>query len=230
MDQLIQTLKELAKQHPLEKYFVWELPESNPLPIPVHVASIFEQNIYLKHNFNSLLNSDDLAGRYWLIQEWGGIRSFKQNPKNDLLLLKFESELTKGALTRTTFSVISSLSKVASFMDHQAYAGYDSRVIYSLNWLMFKYSTLKEFYPQPIGRNADITQYELNTIFNLFDGPVNYKTHRIAYHDYCQLMKKLSMEVYAKSEPYWAEMLLFILAPKYIVNDIKSSLQIALKC
>lgn len=114
-------------------------------------------------------------------------------------------------------------------MDHQAYAVYDSRVIYSLNWLLFKYSTLKEFYPQPIGRNADITQYELNTIFNLFDGPVNYKNHRIAYHDYCQLMKKLSMEVYAKSEPYWAEMLLFILAPKYIVNDIKSSLQIALK-
>lgn len=77
MDQLIQTLKELAKQHPLEKYFIWELPESNPLPIPVHLASIFEQNIYLKHNFNSLLNSDDLAGRYWLIREWGGIRLSK---------------------------------------------------------------------------------------------------------------------------------------------------------
>ncbi|ENW19595.1 hypothetical protein L313_2898 [Acinetobacter haemolyticus CIP 64.3 = MTCC 9819] len=230
MDQLIQTLKQLAKQHPLEKCFRWELPESNPLPVPLDLASIFERNIYLKHNFYDLLSSGDLAGRYWLIQEWGGIRSFKKNDKNDLLLHKFESELKKGALTRSTFSVISSLSKVASFVDHQTYAIYDSRVIYSLNWLLFKHTELREFYPQPIGRNADINQYELNTIFNLVDGNVVYKSHRIAYHDYCQLMKKLSIEVYAKSEPYWAEMLLFILAPEYIVEDIKRSLSISLEC
>ncbi|OBY76225.1 hypothetical protein [Acinetobacter gyllenbergii] len=230
MDKLIQKLKELAVQHPLEEYFRWGLPENNPLRIPLNLTSQFEQNIYLKHNFHSLLASDDLTDHYWLIQEWGGIRSFKQNDKNDDLLRKFENELKGSTLTRSTFSVISSLSKVASFMDHQAYAIYDSRVIYSLNWLLFRHTTLKEFYPQPIGRNADITQYELNTIFNLVNGPVKYKTHRIAYHDYCQLMQTLSLEVYAKNEPYWVEMLLFILAPKYIVADIKNSLSISLKC
>lgn len=71
MDQLIQTLKELAKQHPLEKYFRWELSESNPLPVPLNLVSIFERNIYLKQNFYDLLSSGDLASRYWLIQEWG---------------------------------------------------------------------------------------------------------------------------------------------------------------
>jgi hypothetical protein len=43
-------------------------------------------------------------------------------------------------------------------------------------------------------------------------------------------MKILSIEVYGKKEPYWMEMLLFILAPKYIAADVKNSLSISLKC
>ncbi|OCH19097.1 hypothetical protein [Aliivibrio logei] len=229
MKKLIEVLIGLAKQYPLHENFNWEIPENCPLDFPDGLLSEFERNIYLKHNLSSFLTVDKHTNRYWVIQEWGGIRSLKKNDRNDALLSKLDLELSKGILTRPTFSVISSLSKVASFIDCSNYAIYDSRVIYSLNWLMFKYTGLTEYYPQPSGRNAELSKFDLNTIFNLSDREITYISHKTAYHNYCNLLKTLSFEMYGKNEPYLAEMLLFSIAPSYIVNDIKKSMTISLK-
>lgn len=229
LNNLTDVLIELSNKYPLRENFSWEFPEGCPLEIPTEVESQFDRNIYLKHNLSQLLSKENLGNRYWVIQEWGGIRSLKQNDRNDALLLKLDSELQKGQLTRPTFSIISSLSKVASFIDHTNYAIYDSRVIYSLNWLMFKHTNETEFFPQPSGRNAELAQFELNTIFNLSERKVTYISYKTAYHDYCSLLKELAMAVYGENEPYLVEMLLFAIAPSYIVNDIKSSLSLTIQ-
>lgn len=229
MSDLVDVLTTLSKRYPLRESYSWELPADCPLVIPDSLGSQFDRNIYLKHHLSRLLTKEHLVNRYWVIQEWGGIRSLKKNARNDNLLLKLDSELEKGQLTRPTFSVISSLSKVASFINHSDYVIYDSRVIYSLNWLLFKHTNEVQFFPQPSGRNADLVQFNLNTIFNLSGREANYISHKLAYHEYCSLLKELAVEVYGKSEPYLVEMLLFAIAPSYVVNDIKSSLSLVVR-
>ena len=228
MKKLIKILTELSIQYPLCDSFKWDFPEYCPLELPSDISSTFEKNIYLKNNLSPLLEVNNLTNRYWVIQEWGGITSLKKNEKNDNLITKLDSELDIGTLTRPIFSIISSLSKVASFIDHTKYAIYDSRVIYSLNWLLFKYSETTEFYPQPSGRNSKLSEFELNTILNLSGRQISYIEHKTAYHDYCNLLKHLSLEVYGKYEPYHIEMLLFTIAPNYIVDDIKNSISLSI--
>ncbi|MGP9668408.1 hypothetical protein ACT3TV_09865, partial [Psychrobacter sp. AOP31-A1-22] len=51
----------------------------------------------------------------------------------------FKQELKLKKLSKKNFETISSLSKVASFLDPEKYFIYDARVAYSLNWLILKY-------------------------------------------------------------------------------------------
>ncbi len=229
LSELVSILTELSERYPLRDNFDWELPEHCPLVFPDSMASQFDKNIYLKHNLSPLLDAGNLDNRYWVIRDWGGIRSLKKSDKNDVLLAKLDDELQKGILTRPVFSVISSFSKVASFINHNDYAIYDSRVIYSLNWLLFKHTNTTQFFPQPSGRNAELAKIELNTIFHLSGREFTYVSHKTAYHEYCTLLKELSLAVYGKNEPYWVEMLLFAIAPSFIVNDIKSSLSLSIR-
>lgn len=227
MENFIEALQKYAKDNPLEMNFYWEIPEDCPLQIPDDVSDVFTRNIYLKENFNSLLSKgNSLQNRYWIIQKWGGIGSLKATDRNNLILNKLDLELTKGILTKPTFSIISSASKVASFLDYTKYAIYDSRVIYALNWLLFKYTSETEFYPQPSGRSSDLAKYDFSTILDLSGKAYTWKSHKTAYHEYCNLMKDLSSKLYNSEAPYLVEMLLFIISPKQIVNDIKNSVSI----
>ena len=84
--------------------------------------SRYQKNIYLKQNLGSILNSEkSLSAHYWVIQKWGGIRSFRRTPKNDNKLRKFYNELLWKFLSKETFSTISSLSKVSSFSNYKNY-------------------------------------------------------------------------------------------------------------
>ncbi|NHB57177.1 hypothetical protein G9F32_03905 [Acinetobacter sp. 194] len=232
MQKLISVLKELSVKHDVKNY-KWEIPKSCPLKIPSEIISNFDQNIYLKENMHTLLNQIDcLSIYYWMIQEWGGIASFKRNEINDAKILKFIEELDKKSLTKISFERISSLSKVASFMKPNDYIIYDSRVIYALNWLLFNYVPEIELFPQPQGRNSELVKYDMQTIFRLSGQKHIYRSHKTAYHEYCELLKGLSVEVYGKeTQPYLLEMLLFDIAPENIVKDIEKtvSLKIHLK-
>jgi hypothetical protein len=224
---LIESLKKYAKDFPLEMNFDLAMPDDCPLQIPADISDNFSRNIYLKKNLHSHLSKDStIENRYWIIQRWGGIGSLKSTDRNNKILNQLDSELLKGTLTKPTFDIISSTSKVASFIDHTKYAIYDSRVIYALNWLLFKYTNQTELYPQPSGRSSDLAKYDLSTIFNLSDMTYSEKSHKTAYHEYCKLMKELSLKIYNSEHPYLVEMLLFIIAPKQIVKDIKNSISL----
>ena len=227
MKQLIKKLKELKNKYPIEDYFDWEVPKSVPIKIPCEIINNFDKNIYLKENFaDVLINDSDLKNHYWIIQEWGGIKSLKQNDRNNNKLKKLMVQLEKGKLTKEIFGLISSFSKVASFIDPTKYVIYDSRVIFSLNWLLFNYTSERALYPQPSSRNKALAQYDMNTIFNLTKQKYEYRTYKDAYHNYCNLMKTLTKEVYPNGKIYQLEMLLFIIAPEEIVNSIKNNVDI----
>ncbi len=219
MEKVISKLKELAKEVSLENYH-WDIPEKCPIKIPQ--KSNHEQNIFLKHNLNQALENDyNLEKSYWIIQEWGGIKSLKRSDRNNETIIHLRKQLERKKLSRKTFTTISSMSKIASFLEPEKYAIYDSRVIYALNWILFTCSDIKQLFPQPNGRNSELAKYDLQTIIRLKDDGHEYRSYKYAYHEYCELLQHLSEMVYEKSYPYLVEMLLFIIAPQQIVNDIR---------
>ncbi|NVJ66198.1 MAG: hypothetical protein HWE16_06895 [Gammaproteobacteria bacterium] len=139
----------------------------------------------------------------------------------------FKSQLFSGKLTRKNFDSISSLSKIASFSYPDDYVIYDSRAIYSLNWLLFKYSKSKKLFPQPKSRSPVLNRYDLNTVFELSNKEVTYYSYKEAFHKYCKLIKQLSIN---QEEPYILEMLLFSIAPDWVPEDLKNSVSLTLKC
>lgn len=229
MQKLILVLKELSVKHDVKNYY-WEMPENCPLRIPSDIISNFERNIFLKENLYTVLHQDNvLSIYYWIIQVWGGIKSFKRHEKNDAKILKFLDELDKKSLTKITFERISSFSKVASFIKPKEYVIYDSRVIYTLNWLLFNYAPNEMLFIQPEGRNRELVKYDMQTIFRLSGRKYTYRSHKTAYQEYCDLIKALSIEVYGKdSQPYLLEMLLFAVAPNLIVKDIENKVSLVI--
>ncbi len=229
MDNLIRALKKIADESLLDK-FEWDIPKHCPIQIPTYLKDDYSKNIFLKENFrHTILKDEKLDSHYWAIQDWGGIGSFKKNEKNDLRIKKFLTQLNQGALTKNSFECISSLSKVASFTNPDEYAIYDSRAIYTLNWLLFNHSKSTKLFPQPIGRNAALSKYDLQTIFHLTKRQCDYMSYKVAFHCYCKLLKQLACEVFdAGSKPYKAEMLLFMVAPTRIINEIKASVSLTI--
>lgn len=230
MNDLVNTLKQIAEVSPLEN-FEWTIPGNCPVAIPADCRSGYAKNVHLKENFHSIIGNDQtLKNHYWAIQEWGGIGSFKKNGKNDLRIRGFLEELAKGKLTRRSFECISSLSKVASFLAPDKYVIYDSRAIYSLNWLLFNYSSEQALFPQPAGRSSDLAKYDMQTIFRLSKRRHEFRSHKIAFHDYCTLIKDLTPQIFgAESRPYKLEMLLFMIAPTWIIKNVENTVALEIK-
>ena len=143
-----------------------------------------------------------------------------------LLARTVKKELLKGKLTRTSFASISSLSKLSSFWEPARCAIYDSRAVFALNWIIFRYSKDKQLFPQPASRNAEISKYDIGTLFTLSGIDHRYRSYTTAYHEYCSLLQDLSEHIYGSRKPYFAEMLLFLAAPTKIIEDIKRSVTV----
>ncbi|RUA34487.1 MAG: hypothetical protein DSY77_05090 [Bacteroidetes bacterium] len=202
--------------------------------------SPFYQNIQLKEilkeKYEKTSNTTPLD--FWIINEWGGIRGFKANDRNQEKIRKFREQLIKRKLTLDSFSTISSLSKLSSFIDPDNFVIYDSRVIFTINWLILtceNQNNLKiKYYPMPNGRNKIISDFDMNTIINVVH-VLDYHENSLfihkqqAYFNFCDFIKSATKEIFDKdTKPYQLEMLLFTLADKEIFNEIKNRLKISL--
>nr|WP_314541714.1 hypothetical protein [uncultured Massilia sp.] len=236
MNQLVEKIKELSDRFSVAEHpwGVPALPLTCGLIIPDECASPYARSIYLKENLRDHILSDNtLTIHYWIIQDWGDIGSFKKNEKNNAKIQRFLEKLDRRALTREHFDCISSLSKIASFIDPKEYAVYDSRAIYTLNWLLFNYSADKklELFPQPIGRGPDLRKFDMQTIFRLAQlggaRDFTYMSHQEAFHRYNTLLKQLAHAVFGlEAKPYRVEMLLYMIAPTFIVSEIEKNVSI----
>ena len=151
-------------------------------------------------------DDENMADHYWIIQQWGGIKNFKNSEKNHEKIRTFHRELNKGRLTRPTFSVISSLSKVASFRHPDQYAIYDSRAVFALNWLLIKHTEDRTLFTQPAGRNKELKDLDLEAFLRLAGVSFDVRNYRTAFHEYCELLTKLSREALDEDTPHKLEM------------------------
>ncbi len=200
--------------------------------------NIFQKNVKLKQILNAKLkvDFDNPDIHYWIVKNWGGINNFKRNDKNDKRITDFIGCLKNNKVLRhSSFSSISSLSKIASFAEPDNYFIYDSRVIFTLNWLLLKYPTNKlKYFPTPVGRNKIINDFNLQPIINYkninFISNYNslYYEYGLAYQQYCDMIKNISEQVFPNEKSYLLEMLLFIISINEIFEDIKIYLQIVI--
>jgi len=248
-----------------------KIKENCPLKI-IDGQDPLQKNLFLKHNLKKSLeenfenhqkNEEFLKSAFWVIQDWGKIalKRIKNNndQTNDNIVNNFSKKIYKGDLDLDVreANIISSLSKVASFLKPDRCAIYDSRAVLSLNWLLFKYNKIfckKELYfPQPEGagiasdldlkfiiRMAEESPLSLSDFNKSLKNEIQYE-EREKYLMYCTLMKDLSDVLYKKlnlnehgfkNYPYIAEMFLFVFSDrdlKYLDQDILKSIYLKFK-
>ena len=199
----------------------------------------FEQNVRLKWILSEKYktNTEQNFIDFWIVNNWGGIRGFKPNERNIEKVRRFKKQLEKRKLSLDCFSTISSLSKISSFIDPENFVIYDSRVIYTLNWLILTCENQngfkKKYFPMPSGRNKIIANFDMNTIVNIshiseYDENTElYVSQQNAYFQFCDFIKTNTELIYGEnSKPYELEMLLFTLADKEIFKELKERIKI----
>ena len=146
----------------------------------------------------------------------------------------FKQELKLKKLSKKNFETISSLSKVASFLDPEKYFIYDARVAYSLNWLILKYENKNiinyKYFPMPNSRNKSLVNFDIQTILNiahaneLKQSPDIYLKPQEAYHAYCNLIGRIAEQIYRDTKSaYLIEMLLFMIADQEVLAEVKKT-------
>jgi hypothetical protein len=223
-NKLAEILTDRFNKSSLESLYKWDFPKKDlPIRIPKDVSN-FKKNIFLKENlckkFNEI-NFIDLS--YWIVNEWGGI-PLKRTENNSRKIINFKKKLDnkETRLFKYEFDTISSLSKIASFYEPKEFVIYDSRVVYSLNWLIFKNNLDTKLFPQPSGRNSAIAEYDQKTIFNLSNRFIEYWNGEEAYFEYCKLLNETAA-LSKGMKNYELEMFLFSIAVTDILEDIKSN-------
>lgn len=164
---------------------------------------------------------------FWIINKWGGLRT-KDNKANRDAIEAFGDSLS--GLELLNLDRISSWSKVASFVDPENNFIYDSKAVYSLDWLLLKAGCTGNFFPIPSGRNSKFIKYNLGTIIRLKtrnDDP--FYSDDIAYQKYCNLIKDLYLKVYNErcNEPFKLEMLLFA-SFDFLVDEVARSVKVSI--
>jgi hypothetical protein len=177
----------------------------------------------------------------WIIKDWGGINT--ANDSGTLVLIQKYLETDKPDFNR-----IASTSKVGAFMFPERNVIYDSRVAYSLNWIILSQNAGQYFFPIPEGRNSKMSAFDLNVLIRL-KNISNYKPANIehldhkrfinnadkklyidskdAYYELTKLIKAISKQLWigdAEKEQklYYTEMLLFAIADREVIMDIAS--------
>lgn len=221
---------------------------TNDQVIEINSLTNYEKELRLKKIVGEKLNEslktesnlfDKLS--LWVIKDWGGITT--ANDKDTLNLIKDFLIQEKP-----NFNRIASSSKVGAYLFPKKNIVYDSRVAYSLNWIILSQNAGRKFFPIPEGRNSKMSAFDLNVLIRL-KNIANYQPeiiehldHKryinnadkkifinkdVAYFELNKLIKIINEKLW-KGDPekeqnlYYTEMLLFSIADREIFMDITS--------
>lgn len=260
IDKIVKYLKQYKDQLP--KLYSWNANISKLVEFGIFTPtekedidklSPFEKEMVLKKRINEeLLKAHviDIESFHklclWVIKDWGGITTGKEDDTIKLV--------TDFLSTDThPFKRIASASKVGSYMYPKKYIIYDSRVAYSLNWILLSENAGELYFPIPDGRNSKMMAFDMNVLIRLSKvdeyAPkdiqeldkrlyINNKDKSIyipvkeSYQVLNELIKEINRKLwdYDKAEYlYYTEMLLFSIADREIFNDITNRVSIRLK-
>lgn len=182
--------------------------------------NLFKKNILLKKKLKECFNSPDFEQNKielinYIVKTWGGIQGLRKEETYE----EIEKDIASAKQVDMNISgrntCISSRSKVLSFLDPEKYVICDSRVIFSLNWLLFITRTEGQFvqFSKLEPRNKTCKAYSLSYLLEKNSQPAEEKTQ---YRDFIEVIKALTDELKKKQgnawEIYRTEMLLFQIA------------------
>lgn len=212
----------------------------------INALSAYEKELQLKKIVGQKLNdalktNPDLFDKLclWVIKDWGGISTSRDNDTIGLIR-KFLNE------DRPNFDRIASSSKVGAYLFPDRNIIYDSRVAYSINWIILSENAGQHYFPIPVGRNSKMSAFDLNVLIRLKHISIYQPTdithldHRLfiknsdkklfiskkeAYYELNKLVKQISQKLWKGDKEreqnlYYTEMLLFSIADREIFMDI----------
>lgn len=210
------------------------------------VNNPYEIRLLLKKKLGQKLNETQLTNKplfnqlcLWIIREWGRISTGNDKDTTKLITNFLDQD-------KPDFKRIASTSKVGAYLVPEKYCIYDSRVIYSLNWIILSENAGQKYFPVPQGRNSKMLAFDINVLIRLKNLSL-YRTDNIsdlnnkrfinnvdkylfidkkkAYFEFIKLIKEVSKKLWEddkekKENLYFTEMLLFSIADKEIFADI----------
>lgn len=239
LERITLPINEYFNGYPLENEYSFRFPNpqawnNSPFPpedYPDDLETDYDKTMYFKQYIieGDWLTNDEtfINSAFWIIQRWGRIHNFARSEVNieKLWALKANVTVETPNLNHIPFSNISSISKVASLLNPDLCAIYDSRTIYSLNWLLFIYAPNLPLFHQPSGRNSAILNLNQQTVFDLTGEIVIYRNRPTCYAEYCNLLQFISSQLNelgrANTTITDIEMLLFTIASSGIIDDIR---------
>lgn len=175
----------------------------------------------------------------WIIKDWGGILTANDNDTVNLISNFLKQD-------NPDFKRIASSSKVGAYLYPEQNIIYDSRVAYSLNWIILSKNAGKKYFPIPEGRNSKMSAFDLNVLIRL-KKIANYQPNnisdldnrlfiknldkhlfidkKIAYSELNKLVKEINKKLWQgdtekENNLYFTDMLLFSIADREVFIDI----------
>jgi len=260
IDKIVSYLNQYKNQ--LSEYYNWNVNTDKLVELKVFSKSElekvksenpFEKEIILKKRIclklNDFLNNSKTDFNnlsLWIIKNWGGI-----NSPNDAKTLKLIDNYLNNGIIK--FERIASLSKVLAYLKPKEFIIYDSRVAYSLNWILLTSGIKSKFFPIPEGRNSKMIAFDMNVLIRMNDIS-SYKVNNEkefknrlfiskidkkvflpkndAYFELNKTISQISKKLWnnEKSEYlYYTEMLLFAIADTEIYKDITNGISLTFK-
>lgn len=210
----------------------------------------FKKDELLKNILSGLLNSTGMRSKefnklaLWIIHDWGGINFGSEEGTLEAVYDFLNSPKPK-------FERIASTSKVAAFMHPDKFIIYDSRVAYTINWIILSLKTGHKYFPIPEGRNSKMKAFDVNVLIHLeniekFRSEIDEKSKNYiaeidnelyisktdAYYEMNKLIREANQLLwndYRREEPFYTEMLLFSLADTVVFKEITHNVKINYK-
>jgi len=184
--------------------------------------TLFEMEIQLKKIIKEKLDNENKDSEtykelcLWIIKDWGGIRG----SKDDVLTMDLIDDFLSVENDEYEFNRIASTSKIASFKRPSENVIYDSRVTFSLNWIIFSQNAGNIFFPIPLYQSPKRKKAGLEELIR-----GKYINEIEAYSELNKLIKSISKKLWADCTErienlYYTEMLLFAIANKEMCKEI----------
>ena len=211
----VEIVKKIAKKlqnyespDALARIYKWSLPE---LPNELRhgfsvilqkssnseILSSYGKTIKLRallEEYLNTCNAENKESTYeWIVKNWGGIKTGKDENLTASIAGAIKTHHDNDG--KFEFSRIASWSKALAFQYPERRAIYDVRVIYSLNWLLFKEGHSGKFFPASEGRNSLINFFSYEQ--ELYKRVLGSERIKLAFKE--ELNKRMSSEKSMKS-------------------------------
>ena len=131
----------------------------------------------------------------WVIKDWGGITSAK-----DKDTIKLVDDFLQQ--DKPDFNRIASSSKVGAYLYPDKNVIYDSRVAYSLNWIILSENAGRKFFPIPEGRNSKMSAFDINVLIRL----KNISVYNIKDLDQKQFINNADKQIFIDKKDAYFEL------------------------